>query len=98
MVEETLHEHLWLLGNGGGGSPVVEEERRCYCNPDATGSTPASDSETDGTFSSEFFGLTFQISDPAPLILDCQPDRHRRVRCIWFVRRDGHRIPTFVNA
>jgi hypothetical protein len=30
--------------------------------------------------------LTFQISDPAPLILDCQPERHRRVHCIWFVR------------
>jgi len=30
--------------------------------------------------------LTFQISDPAPLILDCQPERHRRVCCIWFVR------------
>jgi hypothetical protein len=30
---------------------------------------------------------TLQISDPAPLILDCQPERHRRVRCIWFVLR-----------
>ena len=30
--------------------------------------------------------LTLQISDPAPLMLDCQPERHRRVRCIWFVR------------
>src|ERR1017187_3834536 len=29
--------------------------------------------------------LTSQISDPAPLILDCQPERHRRVRCIWLV-------------
>jgi hypothetical protein len=26
MVKETLDEHLWLLGNGGGGSPVVEED------------------------------------------------------------------------
>src|ERR1039458_5167544 len=30
--------------------------------------------------------LTLQISDPAPLILDCQPERYRRVRCIWLVR------------
>jgi hypothetical protein len=31
-------------------------------------------------------GLIFkgvQISDPAPLILDCKPERHRRVHCIW---------------
>ena len=32
---------------------------------------------------------TFQLSDPAPLILDCQPERYRRVRCIWFV---GHLV------
>jgi hypothetical protein len=25
---------------------------------------------------------TIQISDPAPLILDCKPERHRRVHCI----------------
>jgi hypothetical protein len=31
--------------------------------------------------------LTLQISDPAPLVFDCQPERHRRVRCIWFVSR-----------
>ena len=30
--------------------------------------------------------LTFQISDPAPLTFDCQPERHRRVRWIWLVR------------
>src|SRR5215831_5910849 len=34
--------------------------------------------------------LTSQISGPAPLILDCQPERHRRVRCIWFVRPFSH--------
>ena len=28
---------------------------------------------------------TFQISDPAPLIPDCRPERHRRVRWIWLV-------------
>jgi hypothetical protein len=28
---------------------------------------------------------TFQISDPAPMIFDCKPERHRRVHCIWFV-------------
>jgi hypothetical protein len=27
--------------------------------------------------------LMSQISDPASLISDCQPERHRRVRCIW---------------
>jgi hypothetical protein len=27
-----------------------------------------------------------QISDPAPLILDWQPERHRQVRWIWVVR------------
>jgi hypothetical protein len=26
----------------------------------------------------------YQISNPASLILDCQPERHRRVRRIWF--------------
>jgi hypothetical protein len=26
---------------------------------------------------------TLQISDPAPLIFDYQPERHRQVRCIW---------------
>lgn len=31
--------------------------------------------------------LTAQISDPAPPILDCQPERYRRVRCIWLVGR-----------
>ena len=29
---------------------------------------------------------TLQISDPAPLILNCKPERHRRVHCIWLVR------------
>ena len=29
--------------------------------------------------------LTPQISDPAPLIFYCKPERHRRVHCIWFV-------------
>jgi len=29
-----------------------------------------------------YWQLTPQISDPAQLILDCQPERHRRVRCI----------------
>ena len=33
-----------------------------------------------------FIPLTFQISDPAPLILDCKPKHYRRVHCIWFVR------------
>jgi len=33
---------------------------------------------------------TLQISDPAPVMLDCQLRRHRRVRCIWFVRRISH--------
>ena len=28
-----------------------------------------------------------QTIDTAPLILDCRPQRHRRVHCIWFVRR-----------
>ena len=32
-------------------------------------------------------GPTLQISDPAPLSLDCQPGRHRRVHCIWLVGR-----------
>lgn len=26
---------------------------------------------------------TSHLSDPAPLILDCQPKRYQRVRCIW---------------
>jgi hypothetical protein len=30
---------------------------------------------------------TSQISDPAPLIRDCKPERLRRVHCIWFVGR-----------
>ncbi len=29
--------------------------------------------------------LTFQISDPAPPTFNCQPERYRRVRCIWLV-------------
>jgi len=33
---------------------------------------------------------TFQISDTAPLALDCQLRRHRRVRCIWFVGQFVH--------
>jgi hypothetical protein len=33
---------------------------------------------------------THQISDPAALILDCQPERPRRVRGIWFVRQCRH--------
>ena len=28
-----------------------------------------------------------QISDPAPLIVDCKPERHHRIHCIWFVGR-----------
>jgi hypothetical protein len=31
--------------------------------------------------------LTSRISDPAPLMSDMEIERHRRVRCIWFVRR-----------
>ena len=34
--------------------------------------------------------LTLQISDPAPLIFDYQPERPRRVRCIWFVGPGSH--------
>jgi hypothetical protein len=35
---------------------------------------------------------TLQISDPAPLIRDCQSERHRRVHCIWFVRQSQRPI------
>jgi hypothetical protein len=34
---------------------------------------------------------TFQISGPAPLILDSQPEHHRRVRCTGRVRQ--HVLP-----
>src|SRR5262249_21731377 len=33
-----------------------------------------------------FLNPTLQISDPAQLIFDCKPERHRRVHCIWLVR------------
>ena len=36
-----------------------------------------------------------QISDPAPLIFDCQPEHHRRVHCIWFVRLSVHALTLF---
>jgi hypothetical protein len=31
-------------------------------------------------------GQTSQISEPVPLILVCQAERHRRIRCVWLVR------------
>jgi hypothetical protein len=34
--------------------------------------------------------LLIEISDPAAVIFNCQPERHRRVHCIWLVRR-SHR-------
>src|SRR5206468_1051158 len=40
---------------------------------------------------------TSQISDPAPLSLDCQPERHRRVRCIWRIRRHGQNSVNLVS-
>ena len=33
--------------------------------------------------------LTAQITDPAPLTVDCKPERHRRVHRIRFVRRQN---------
>jgi hypothetical protein len=41
-------------------------------------------------------GSAFQISDPAPEILDCQPYRHRRVHCIWPVGQT-HTFQSAVN-
>jgi hypothetical protein len=45
---------------------------------------------------------TSQISDPALLIFDCQPERNRRVRCIWLVRRFDyhgcHEVPYPMSA
>jgi hypothetical protein len=32
------------------------------------------------------FGLALASGEPAPLCLDGQPERHRRVRCIWLVK------------
>ncbi len=40
-------------------------------------------------------GLTFQISDPAPRIFGCKPERHRRVHCIGFVGRGGAHLLGF---
>ncbi len=38
------------------------------------------------------FRPTSQISDPAPVIFNCKPERHRRVHCIWLVGRHIHRL------
>jgi hypothetical protein len=53
--------------------------------------TPLQTVHSDGSYCCDSrCHLTLQISDPAPLILDCQPERHRRVHCIWFVRLTFH--------
>jgi len=42
-------------------------------------------------------GLTSWISGPAPLIVAYEAERHRRVRCIWFVG-PFHRLLLELNS